>query len=154
MIYFQLDIPSLLTPSKTYAREFMCSAEKLACDQSMHQVSTVNKWFTVTSCGMLMVDLFWNLVYRTKLLTTIGWRDTQASPRPVATFGFFIIVPYSSIFPHKIQFKSNFWAAHAIATIAAHVPLWEWIISQNQTPFLLWFVKEMMLLDYQIPKIH
>ena len=44
-------------------------------------VSTVNKWFAVTSRTLLMGNFFWNLVYHAKLSTFIGWQDTQASTR-------------------------------------------------------------------------
>ena len=52
-------------------------------------VCRVNKWFADDVLPPVKGDFFFqNLTYHAKLTTTVGWNDTQASPRPFATHAF------------------------------------------------------------------
>ena len=80
--YTQCDMPPHPTPSENWARYFTCRIGMASLWSACAAVCRVNKWFADDAYALLKVNFFQNLTYHAKLTTSVGWNDTQASPRP------------------------------------------------------------------------
>ena len=81
-------MPPHPTPSKNCARYFTCRIGMASLWSACTAVCRYTSGLRTTSCALLKVNFFQNLTYHVKLTTSVGWNDTQASPRPFATPAF------------------------------------------------------------------